>query len=183
MHNLNFSNFPVFHTDRLKIRQLTDEDANQISVIRSNEIVNQFLNRPKNTSIEDATVFINDIKKRIENKESLYWAISMKENNTLIGTTCLFNFNPEKRMAEIGYELHPDFHGKGIMNEVIATTINYGFTELNLRTIIALTKPENKNSISLLTKNNFLLDKDFELVNREETADYAVYYLTNKDVA
>jgi hypothetical protein len=46
-----------------------------------------------------------------------------------------------------------------------------------------MTKPANKNSIGLLTKNNFLLDKDFELVNREETADYAVYYLTNKDVA
>ncbi len=182
MHYLNFSNFPVFHTDRLEIRQLTDEDANQIAVLRSNEIVNQFLNRPKKISIEDASVFINDIKKRIENKESLYWAISMKDNNTLIGTTCLFNFNPEKGTAEIGYELLPDFHGKGIMNEVISATINYGFTELNLATIIALTKPDNKNSISLLTKNNFLLDKDFELVNREETADYAVYYLTNQDV-
>jgi ribosomal-protein-alanine N-acetyltransferase len=183
MHTLDFSNFPVLYTDRLKIRQLTPEDANQILVIRSNDIVNQFLNRPKTIRIEDAAAFINDINKKIENNESLYWAISMKNSNTLIGTTCMFNFNPEKEMAEIGYELHPDFHGKGIMNEVISTTINYGFTELNLKTIIALTKPANKNSINLLTKNNFLLDKDFEFANREETADYAVYYLTNKDVA
>jgi len=48
---------------------------------------------------------------------------------------------------------------------------------LNLTTIIALTKPGNKNSISLLTKKNFLPDKDFEIVALEEIADFAVYYV------
>jgi len=101
MHKLDFSNFPVLYTDRLKIRQLVPEDANQIAIIRSNDIVNQFLNRPKTTSIQEATAFITDINKKIGNNESIYWAISMKNSNTLIGTTCMFNFNPEKEMAEM----------------------------------------------------------------------------------
>jgi ribosomal-protein-alanine N-acetyltransferase len=177
MHKLDFSNFPVLFTDRLKIRQLVPEDAHQIAIIRSNDIVNQFLNRPKTTSIQEATEFINDINKKIGNNESVYWAISMKNNDTLIGTTCLFNFDPEKEKAEIGYELHPDFHGKGIMNEVISATIHYGFTALNLTTIVALTKPGNTSSIRLLEKNRFVSDKDFVHIKKEEASDYAVYYL------
>ena len=112
MQPLDFSNFPVLYTNRLKIRQLTPEDANQIAIIRSNDIINQFIHRPKKTTVQEASKFITDINNKIRNNESLYWAISMKENNTLIGTTCLFNINPEKEMAEIGYELHPDFMGK-----------------------------------------------------------------------
>ena len=66
------------------------------------------------------------------------------------------------------------------MNEVISTTINYGITELNLSTIVALTKPGNTSSIRLLEKNRFILDKDFTLVEKEKASDYSVYYLTKK---
>jgi ribosomal-protein-alanine N-acetyltransferase len=169
--------FPTLITNRLQLRKLSVEDAHILAALRSNDIVNQYLNRPKKITAEEATEFINKTNSKIENNELLYWAITLKSSDTLIGTTCLFNFSTEKDKAEIGYELHPDFHGKGLMNEAISRVINYGFSVLNVRTIIALTKPGNLDSVRLLTKNNFSLDKDFELFKKEDAADFAVFYV------
>jgi ribosomal-protein-alanine N-acetyltransferase len=181
MTSQDLSFFPTFITDRLILRKLNDEDAENLAVIRSNDVVNKFLNRPGKITSEDARGFIQKTNNRIQNNELLYWAITLKGNDMLIGTTCLFNFSEGKIMAELGYELHPDFHGKGIMNEAISTVINYGFKEMNLKTLVALTKPGNLNSVKLLKRNNFTLDMYFDIVRREDASDFAVYFMTLPD--
>ncbi len=140
MENIQHIPFPIFTTSRLILRSLKIEDANEILLLRSNKKVNEFIDRPETTNIEDAKKFIEKIQKGIKNKESFYWAITLKDSDTLIGTICCFNISVEKTMAEIGYELHPDFHGKGIMQEAISKVISWGFEELRLNTITALSK-------------------------------------------
>jgi len=176
MSKEQLSSFPTFITERLILRKLNIDDAENLAIIRSNDLVNQFLNRPKKITSEEAAGFIQMTNNRIQNNELLYWAITMKSNDILIGTTCLFNFSAEKVMAEIGYELHPDFHGKGIMNEAISKVINYGFKEMKLNKLVALTKPGNLNSVSLLEKNNFILDTFFDNVSKSDASDYAVCF-------
>lgn len=177
MSEEHLSPFPTFITDRLILRKLNIDDAENLAEIRSDHIVNQFLNRPKKITAEEAIGFIQMTNNRIQNNELLYWAITLKSNDILIGTTCLFNFSAEKVMAELGYELHPDFHGEGIMHEAISTVINYGFKEMKLNKLVALTKPGNLNSVRLLKKNDFILDTFFDFVSKSEASDYAVYFL------
>ena len=107
MLELNFTPFPNFTTDRLVLRQLLIHDANEIYLLRSNESVNKYLDRDKATVIDDATNFINKIKNAVAKNESLYWAITIKGNNSLIGTICLFSIDIKKDQAEIGFELIP----------------------------------------------------------------------------
>lgn len=171
MLQLNFTPFPDLFTERLILRQLNANDANEIFKLRSDEGVNKYLNRPKANSLEDAKEFINKINNAIQNNESLYWAIMFKENLSLIGTICLWNISKENYTAEIGYELIPDYHGKGIMQEAFLKVIEYGFENMKLKRIEAYTHTDNESSIKLLVKNNFKKIRD---VDESEEVVYAL---------
>src|SRR5437868_13096004 len=119
MLNLNFTPFPNLITERLFLRQLKIEDANEIFTLRSSDEVNRFLDRPKATTIDEARQFINKINDGINKNESVYWAITFKNDSKLIGTICYWNISKENDRAEIGYELQPRYQGKGIMQEAI----------------------------------------------------------------
>ena len=147
--------FPVLKTERLILRQLENHDANEIYALRSNDKVNKYLERKPSKSINDANVFIQAIHKNFQSNQSFYWAITLNGCDELIGTICLFDFSADNLKAEIGYELLPDFHGKGIMQEAIAKVIDFGMQDIGLNLIEANTHHENKNSIVLLNKFNF----------------------------
>ncbi|HNR17420.1 MAG TPA: GNAT family N-acetyltransferase [Chitinophagaceae bacterium] len=164
-------------TERLLLRRLSEADAHDILMLRSNEQVNQFLDRPACIDLEAAKNFIAKIEKGIANNESLYWVITLKGNDKLIGTICLWNFEADKMQAEIGFELHPDFQGKGVMQEAIAKVIDYSFSELKLSVVTGLTNPANLLSIKVLERNNFLRDENYTWVNKEDAEDLFVFYL------
>ncbi|UEG49164.1 GNAT family N-acetyltransferase [Ferruginibacter lapsinanis] len=168
----------VFTTERLLLRPLLPDDAKGILHIRSNDIVNRYIDRPKANTIEDAKEFLTRIENLTNNKGCYYWAIFLKETQELIGTICYFNFDNERRMAEIGYELLPDHQRKGIMLEAISTVINFGFETLNLSVIYALVKPDNERSVLQLLKNNFSKDINFEYINKEKSGNFNAYILT-----
>lgn len=179
MLQINFTPFPVLTTERLILRQLTLEDENEVLAIRSNEMVNKYIDRPPTRTIEDARKFIDRITKNISNNESAFWAITLKNNPALIGSITLWKISKEHERAEIGYELHPDFHGKGIMQEAFTKVVEFGFQTMKLKTIVAFIHKENEPSKKLLEKNNFSVDPGYdELKTEEEKVTLLVYSLT-----
>jgi ribosomal-protein-alanine N-acetyltransferase len=175
MLKISFTPFPLLTTQRLILRQLKDEDANEIFVLRSDERVNKFIDRPKAITIADASAFINRIKTGIANDESVYWGITLKGSDQLIGTICLWNISRENSGAETGYELHPDFQGKGFMQEAFSKVLEYGFETMKLASIDAYTHPENNSSTTLLEKYNFSRNLQLE---KENTGKEIIFSLT-----
>ena len=149
---------PLLTTERLILRQLKLIDDKAIFALRNNAQVNTYIQRPLANHINDARHFITAIVEGTENSEWLYWAIILKDTDHLIGTICLWHFSHDNTMAEIGYELHPDYQGKGLMNEALEAVIDYGFKTLHLKMIEAYTQPANTRSIKLLEKNSFIQD-------------------------
>ncbi|WP_139419672.1 GNAT family N-acetyltransferase [Chryseobacterium mulctrae] len=146
-------------TERLVLKSIDESHVEDILKIRSNEVVNQFVKRISPKTNYDALDFILTIKKRVENKETFYWGISLKNQPNLIGTICLYRFSEDRTEAEVGYELLPDYHRKGIMSEALKAVLNFGFNELYLNEILAFTNKFNENSKSLLLKNDFTLEE------------------------
>lgn len=146
-------------TERLILKPIDESHVEDILKIRSNEVVNLFVKRIPPKTNYDALDFILTIKRRIENKETVYWGISLKNQTHLIGTICLWNFSEDRKEAEVGYELLPDYHRKGLMSETLQAVLNFGFNELNLLEIVAMTNKFNENSKSLLLKHHFLLQE------------------------
>jgi len=157
-------------TERLTLRKPELNDAREIFNLRSNEEVNRYLDRRPAVTIEDATEFL---KKIVESGESNYWAICLKESSELVGTICLYDFSPDRQVAEIGYELHPFHQHKGIMQEAVPIVLHHGFHTLKLRTITAFPSANNKASIKLLVKNGFIIEDDG--VDRDNCVRYVLH--------
>jgi ribosomal-protein-alanine N-acetyltransferase len=171
--------FPQLTTERLVLRALTPEDDTAIMAIRSDDRVNKYLDRDKALSIEDAREFIRKITNGTNNNW-VYWGICLKQHNILIGSICFWNTVPEKKKGEIGYELHPDFQGKGIMQEAITAVIKYGFDIAGFEVITALSAKNNEKSVQLLERNNFVQDTNFEYISKEEADNQIGYILKRK---
>lgn len=157
MNRLLNTPFPELSTERLILRRLVPEDDKAIARLRSDERVNRYLERPPTTNLKEAGHFIEKINASIENRESFYWAITLKEEQALLGTICYWNLEPENDRAEIGYELHPDAQGQGIMQEAITCVIQFGFEQLKLNSITACSRSDNLKSVRLLEKNKFTI--------------------------
>ena len=151
----NFSPFSTLRTKRLILRKLKYEDEKEIYELRRSEEVNQFLDRERAKSIEDARKFINKILKGIFDNEAILWAINLNDNDRLIGSVVYYNISIKDSCGEVGYELHPAMQGKGIMLEALESVIQFGFDQLGFETIEAWPTENNIRSIQLLEKFDF----------------------------
>ena len=154
---LNFTPFPELKTKRLLLRKLESTDVNEIFFLRSNENVLRYLGKEPAKTITEAEEFISKINKNIDENEAILWGIALlNDPAVIIGTICLWNFQKEHYRGEIGYILHPDHWGKGIMKEAIKAVVDYGFNSLGLHSMEALLSPENIASSTVLESNGFV---------------------------
>lgn len=163
--NTRFTPFPSLITQRLTLRQTTQADVEIMFFLRSDKVVNKFINRPASYSLQEAGEFIDKITKETEQGETITWGIALQGNPKMIGSICLWNFSSDQKVAEVGYALNPEFQNQGIMSEALQCVLDYGFNKLDLNEIEAFTHHKNENSKKLLIKNNFKLtegkkDKD-----------------------
>ncbi len=158
--NMNFELFPEITTERLVLRKLEVIDSELIFSLRSSKEVTKYIARPLYKTIEEAKTFINDRIKDIDNNISIVWTILIKNSQIPVGTICLWNLSDDRKTAEVGYDLLPEFQGKGYMREAFRSVMNFGFNEMKLKSIEAYTSKYNKSSIGLLEKNKFILQKE-----------------------
>ena len=162
MVNMLFPTYPELTTERLILRKLAIEDENEILLLRSDGQVNRFIDRPKMQTVEESRAFIEKILKNVAVHEVFYWAIEWKNSDKLIWTVCLWNISVEDSSAEIGFELFPDYQGKGIMGEAVARVLEFGFTDMQLMLITGWIHKENVASIKLVEKFHFNRDAELE---------------------
>ncbi|UKT66141.1 GNAT family N-acetyltransferase [Pedobacter mucosus] len=144
--------FPILTTKRLVLRELSDHDVQEIFLLRSDPVVNKYLGRQQIKTYKDAFGFI----KMIKNSSRSYWAITIKGNEKLIGTICLFDISKELSSCEMGYELLIEYQGKGVMSEATQKIIEYSVQTLGLKAFDAYTHKDNQRSTNLLEKLKFI---------------------------
>src|SRR3954466_6591920 len=156
MLQLNFDPFPSLSTERLNLRRMCTEDAEDIFFLRSDKEMLQYLDRDPARSIDEARQWMRTINEGIDGNQSIAWAIALKSEPGLIGTITFWNIEKEHYRAEIGYALHTQFQGRGLMQEAIAVVLDYGFNTMKLHSVEANVNPNNTRSIQLLEKNGFV---------------------------
>jgi RimJ/RimL family protein N-acetyltransferase/uncharacterized glyoxalase superfamily protein PhnB len=162
MTEFNFSPFPQLSTERLLLRSVQTTDANEIFLLRSDDNVNKYIDRQRAKTIEDARQFIEKMLTNIENNQCLWWAVTLKTESVLAGAFLIWNINKENATAEIGYELLPAYHGKGIAQEAMQAALKFGFNSLKFNSIAAVVHKENISSVKILERNNFELKGEIE---------------------
>jgi ribosomal-protein-alanine N-acetyltransferase len=183
MLELNFATFPEIKTKRLLLRKMTEADAPEVFFLRSDETVMKYIDREKPKSQEEALSFIKMVNTNIDKNESIMWAISLQDNpNKLIGNIGFWRIINQHYRSEIGYMLHPDYWGKGIMREALLAAIDFGFNEMKLHSIEAHINPDNTASGILLEKAGFVREAYFkeDYFFKGKFIDTAIYSLLAK---
>jgi ribosomal-protein-alanine N-acetyltransferase len=147
-----FGNLPTLYTERLILRKLRLEDAEDVFEYASNPEVSKYVPWETHKSIEDSISFINSVLANYDKKEVSDWGIVYKENNKLIGTCGYFLWVPKHSRAEIGYAIGRKYWGKGLMTEAVKEVIRFGFERMNLNRIQATCFPENIGSYRVMEK-------------------------------
>lgn len=156
-----FTPFPVLRTGRLLLRRIEPEDAEAMLFLRSNPTIMQYLDREPAQTIGEAAFFIRMITEAQERNEGINWGISLADDPRLIGTIGFWRLMKEHYRAEIGYLLHPDFWGQGLVSEAMTAVMNYGFDVMKLHSVEANVNPDNKASVRILQKAGFVQEAYF----------------------
>lgn len=151
-----FEYFPTIETDRLLLRQVTAEDAQDMLTYLSDPIV------VKHMGLEPFET-INDVLGEIEWYESIFskssgmrWGITLKDHGKVIGTCGFLNMATKHKRSEVGFELSKQYWGKGIASEALSAVVKYGYNQLQLERIEALIEPTNIPSQKLVEKQGFI---------------------------
>jgi len=174
MKDMNSAAFPILTTERLTLRQVSLDDQDDIFALRSDPEINKYLDRQPCRTNEDAITFINRVNDNFNLGESYYWAITLTDTKTLVGSVCLFDFSAEGNSCEMGYELKIEFQGRGLMKEAVQVVIDYAFQTLKVKKILACTHDGNQKSTTLLLKFNFKKSPEADKLN----PDLTVFTLT-----
>ncbi|MBP3961664.1 GNAT family N-acetyltransferase [Paenibacillus lignilyticus] len=149
--------FPTLETERLILRELTEEDAADIFACFSNADVTRYYGQETLERLEQAAAFVELFARNYEEKRGIRWGIQLKDSpdNRIMGTIGFNAWMPKHRRAEIGYELHPDHWHRGYATEAVSRIVAYGFDQLELARIGAVVFRENQASQTVLTKLGF----------------------------
>lgn len=184
MLHLQFSPFPTLETERLLLRAVTINDAANIMAIRNHATVNKYIHgRAPLKNIEESKARIVNILNEQQQKKVILWCICLKEEpQNMLGSIVFWNIEPENDLAEIGYELHPEHHNKGIMSESVKKILVYGKEIMRLKKITAYTHKNNLASIRMLQSNDFQRDFGLEniFVGKTEPETQTIYTLNVK---
>lgn len=161
MLTLSFDPFPELDTERLQLRRMTEDDTHDLFLIRSDSENMRFLARPLVTSHDEARKLLETIDTGIKNNDHISWGIKFKGEKRLVGTIGYYRMKPEHYRGEVGYVLHHEFQGQGLMSEALKTVLDYGFGQMKLHSIEAVTDPRNLASQSLLLRHGFVREAHF----------------------
>lgn len=150
-----FSEFPEINTERLNLRAIKQEDKESIYEILSNFQVVKYDTFELFTNIKQSEDMINWFNKAFEQKQAIFWGITLKNSTEIIGF-CKCEIEIPKVRADFGYNLHPKYWNKGIMTEALSAIMNFTFNSLDVNRIEAAVSTENIPSIKLLKKLGFM---------------------------
>jgi [ribosomal protein S5]-alanine N-acetyltransferase len=159
--------FPTLNTDRLVLREVLADDADDVFAFRSDAEVQQYNLIPMRDRRE-ALSLIRTMQGWYASRYAIQWGITLLGENRVLGLCGLHDWSRQHRRASIGYDLLRSHWGQGIASEAMREVVRFGFEEMDLIRLEALTIAENARSIRLLERLGFTL----EGVRRESSWEY-----------
>jgi [ribosomal protein S5]-alanine N-acetyltransferase len=147
--------FPILETERLILREATEEDAKDMVVYLSDQLVVKHMGISACETPEEVLGEIEWYKSIYKNGTGIRWGITLKDSGKVIGSCGFLNRNPKHYRSEVGYELSREHWGKGIANEALERVLKFGFEQLGLERIEALIEPKNLSSQKLVERQGF----------------------------
>ena len=141
----------VLQTERLTLRPLIAADAELYAGMRYHPAVAKWLaGAPAGADpVAAARATIERFEQAWQERRYAPWGIF--RDGRLIGQGGL-NWVPEFGQTEVLWALHPEAWKRGYATETARAALDYGFRDLDLELIFAITKPDNDASRAVMTR-------------------------------
>ena len=157
-------------TDRLLIRPIKIADKSFILDLLNTKGWLQFIGDRKVKDEVDAEKYIQTI---LDNKNFFYHVFEIREIKMPIGIIT-FLYRDNQKFPDLGFAMLPEYYNKGYAFEAAKKYLEEIANEKKVNKIIAITLPENKNSIRLIEK----LGLKYEYNYLDKTEMLNLYSLT-----
>jgi ribosomal-protein-alanine N-acetyltransferase len=152
-----FPAFPELETRRLSLREITADDLSWYHAHFSRpEIVRgQGFAAPADpeAAARELRLYVLDL---FALRAGFRWGIALRGSRELIGSVGYYRWLDEPRpQAEIGYDLAPEWWGRGLMSEALEAVLAFGFQRMELARVEAYVMADNERSSRLLERLGF----------------------------
>lgn len=169
----------LFQSKRLGFRTWNSSDIEKMSRIDTDSQAMEFM--PTIKSLQETSAFVTRMQRLFNEKGYCYFAVDVLENSQFVGfiglaeQTYEADFTP---CVDIGWRLDPRCWDRGYATEGAKRCLSFGFEELNLREIYAISPIINIRSINVIEKIGMVKVKEFihpQLRNNERLRDCVLY--------
>lgn len=146
--------YPTIDTERLHLRLLTLQDAEEVRRHFADEEITRFMDIDPCKDVKEA----EEIIRYHLDDAGCRWGIYDQTSRSFMGT-CGYHYlrtSDGEFVAEIGFDLAKDSWGRGYMTEAMQAVIRFGFETMKLTMIDATVEPDNVRSIHLMEKLGFV---------------------------
>lgn len=171
--------FPA--SERLRFRLPSPNDAVFYQQLMSEPDYKRFIHDYGIDSPEDAATYIKSKSlARFAAQGVGLWLVELKETGEPIGV-CGLVVRKELKYPDLGFAFLSGHRGMGYGREAGQAVLDFSAGELNLRTLCAITHPDNARSANLLVKLGFEASGQRHLEEIGSTANYYVWKLRYVD--
>lgn len=146
----------IFETERIRIRNLNENDIEKMICYRSDERCNKF-QRYEDFSYEYMHSFIKKYEHSIflSLEDEQHYAITLKNDSSIVGDFSVF-YTESDNCFTLGITIAPEIQRQGIAYEVLESTVKRIIEKYPTMDIVALIEKENAGSIALFQKLGFI---------------------------
>ena len=146
---------PRLESGRVCLRALQPGDADALFALHSDARVMRYWSYPAWTERRQAVEHLARAERERSLLETWPWAVTLRGDDTLVGTCTLFGIQREHLRGVIGYALSPALWGRGLAGEMVELALVHAFDALGLERIEADIDPRNLASCRLVERAGF----------------------------
>ena len=144
----------IFETDRLIVRQYTEDDKDNFFLLSGNEAVMLYI-RPVSTKEASDNLLLEYITSYKNNPHRGRWAALEKATGRFVGSFAIIPIPDDPEKMQLGYSLTQENWGKGYATELTNAGLQYFFANDQLPEIYGITEIPNTASQKVLLKAGF----------------------------
>ncbi|MDP9329920.1 MAG: GNAT family N-acetyltransferase [Actinomycetota bacterium] len=178
------SDFEEILTERLRLRRSRPEDAEAISVYRSDPDVRRHQGWDR-TDPDSVRADLEEMLTRAPGEPGgwVQFTVEEREGGGLVGDIGLSPAAGEPGVMKVGYTMAPSFQGLGYATEAVGALVAYSFGTLGVEVVRAYAGADNLASIRVAEKVGLRLVERFEHHDADEVWQGVRYELHRENAA
>ena len=161
----------IFETERFDVREWALDDVEPAFELYGDPLVLRFLGAGDTPPDPSLDVTRDRMEARVarwatDERGLGMWAVSLRSSGAVVGAVGLFPLLGVGPEVEVAYHVARAHWGEGIAAEAARGAVSYGFTVLNLPSIVAIVYPENTRSLRVADKIGMTRGEDREYMGK-----------------